>query len=297
MELYMNTNKNYIYHLLAILTVIIWGLTFISTKVLIKNGLSPQEIFLLRFLMAYIGIWFISPHRLLANNWKHELWLLAGGATGGSIYFLAENTALGITTASNVSFIVCTSPLFTTFLSLFFYKKEKVTPVLVGGSVLALIGVLLIVYNGSFVLKISPVGDFLSLVAALSWAFYSLIVKKLSAFYDSIFITRKVFFYGILTVLPAFIFSPWRTRFSSLIETSVLLNLLFLGVLASLICYAIWNLALKHLGTIRATNYIYLVPLVTFIGSSALLNEEVTVVSFIGSVLILGGVYIAEKKA
>ena len=121
----MHTTKNYIYHLIAILTVGIWGLTFISTKVLIEHGLSPQEIFLLRFLMAYLGIWFISPRKLFADNWKDELWLLWGGVTGGSFYFFTENTALEITLATNVAFIVCTAPLLTTILSLLIYKKEK----------------------------------------------------------------------------------------------------------------------------------------------------------------------------
>lgn len=121
----MHTTKNYIYHLIAILTVGIWGLTFISTKVLIEHGLSPQEIFLLRFLMAYLGIWFISPRKLFADNWKDELWLLWGGVTGGSFYFFTENTALEITLATNVAFIVCTAPLLTTILSLLIYKKRK----------------------------------------------------------------------------------------------------------------------------------------------------------------------------
>lgn len=120
----MNEKKNYTYHLIAIFTVGVWGLTFISTKVLITNGLSPKEIFLLRFLIAYIGIWFISPRKLFANNWKDELWLLLGGITGGSVYFLTENMALGITLATNVAFIVCTAPLLTTIFSLMIYKKE-----------------------------------------------------------------------------------------------------------------------------------------------------------------------------
>ena len=202
----MNEKKNYTYHLIAIFTVGVWGLTFISTKVLIANGLSPKEIFLLRFLIAYIGIWFISPRKLFANNWKDELWLLLGGITGGSVYFLTENMALGITLATNVAFIVCTAPLLTTIFSLMIYKKEKATRTLIGGSLMALVGVAMVVYNGSFVLKISPLGDCLTLVAALSWAFYSLIMKKMTGRYNTIFITRKIFFYGILTTLPVFMF-------------------------------------------------------------------------------------------
>ena len=67
--------KHGYYHLIAILVVAIWGLTFISTKVLINHGLTPQEIFFYRFLIAYLGIWVISPKRLFTSNWKDELWL------------------------------------------------------------------------------------------------------------------------------------------------------------------------------------------------------------------------------
>ena len=292
----MNEKKNYTYHLIAIFTVGVWGLTFISTKVLIANGLSPKEIFLLRFLIAYIGIWFISPRKLFANNWKDELWLLLGGITGGSVYFLTENMALGITLATNVAFIVCTAPLLTTIFSLMIYKKEKATRTLIGGSLMALVGVAMVVYNGSFVLKISPLGDCLTLVAALSWAFYSLIMKKMTGRYNTIFITRKIFFYGILTTLPVFMFQPWKADLSLLIQPSVLLNLLFLGVVASLICFAVWNVVLKNLGTVRASNYIYLNPLFTLVGSAILLDEHLTVIALIGAACIMGGVYMAGKK-
>lgn len=292
----MHTTRNYIYHLIAILTVGIWGLTFISTKVLIEHGLSPQEIFLLRFLMAYLGIWFISPRKLFADNWKDELWLLWGGVTGGSFYFFTENTALEITLATNVAFIVCTAPLLTTILSLLIYKKEKATAGLVGGSLLALAGVALVVYNGHFILKISPLGDFLTLLAAFSWAFYSLIMKKMSGRYRTTFITRKIFFYGILTILPAFILHPWQFSLSGLWQPAVWMNLLFLGVLASLVCFVVWNIILKQLGTVRASNYIYLNPLFTLIGSAVLLDEQFTVMSLMGAMLILGGVYWAGKR-
>lgn len=292
----MHTTKNYIYHLIAILTVGIWGLTFISTKVLIEHGLSPQEIFLLRFLMAYLGIWFISPRKLFADNWKDELWLLWGGVTGGSFYFFTENTALEITLATNVAFIVCTAPLLTTILSLLIYKKEKATAGLVGGSLLALVGVALVVYNGHFILKIPPLGDFLTLLVAFSWAFYSLIMKKMSGRYRTTFITRKIFFYGILTILPAFILHPWQFSLSGLWQPAVWMNLLFLGVLASLVCFVVWNIILKQLGTVRASNYIYLNPLFTLIGSAVLLDEQFTVMSLMGAMLILGGVYWAGKR-
>lgn len=288
--------KHGYYHLIAILTVAIWGLTFISTKVLINHGLTPQEIFFYRFLIAYLGIWVISPKRLFTNNWQDELWLVAGGIFGGSLYFFTENTALGITQASNVSFIICTAPLLTTILSLLFYKSEKASKGLIYGSLLALMGVGLIVFNGSFVLKISPIGDLLTLLAALSWAFYSLIIKKMAGRYLTIFITRKIFFYGVLTILPAFLLHPLQPDTAVLLQPAVLFNLLFLAVLASLICYVLWNVVLKQLGTVRASNYIYLNPLVTMIASFLILDEKITLVALGGAACIVCGVYWAEKK-
>ncbi len=286
----------YTYHIIAILVVSIWGLTFISTKMLLSAGLSPQEIFLLRFLIAYVGIWFISPKKLMSNNWRDELWLVGGGITGGSLYFLAENTALKFTQTNNVAFLITTAPLFTAFLSIFLCKNEKATWKLATGSVVALMGVALVVYNGSFILKLSPVGDLLTLLAALSWAFYSLIMRRLLPNYSAIFITRKIFFYGLLTITPYFIFQSFSVDYSILMEPVVLFNLIFLGTVASLVCYLVWNVVLHKLGTVCASNYIYLNPMVALVGSVFLLGENITIVALIGSVLILIGVFIAEKK-
>lgn len=285
------------FHVLAIVIVGIWGLTFISTKLLIGQGMTPEEIFVLRFAMAYAGMWFLSKrHKLWADNGRDELWLVLGGMTGGSFYFLTENTALEYTLATNVSFLVCTTPLLTTLLSLALYRKEKATRGLLGGSLVALAGVALVVCNGHFVLRLSPMGDLLSLLASLSWAVYSLIMRRMADRYDVVFITRKIFFYGLLTILPAFAVRPWQFDVSRLLDMSVLCHLLFLGVLASLGCFAVWNVVLKRLGTVRASNYIYLNPVFTLIGSAIVLGERLTPMAWAGVALILGGVYWAGKR-
>ncbi len=139
----MNVIKSrFVYHLMAIITVAIWGTTFVSTKILIQHGLSPSDIFFYRFTLAYLCMWCISYKKLFANRVKDELLLLLAGLCGGTIYFITENTALGITLASNVSLIVCTSPVLTTLLSYLFRRKEPFTRHLVYGSIMALIGAL-----------------------------------------------------------------------------------------------------------------------------------------------------------
>ena len=293
----MNATKSkLIFHLIAIATVAIWGTTFVSTKILIQHGLTPSEIFFYRFVLAYICMWSISRKKLFANRIKDELLLFLAGLCGVTIYFLTENTALGITLASNVSLIVCTSPILTTFLSYLFKRKEPFTRHLLYGSFMALIGVGLVVFNGSFILKINPLGDFLSLTAALMWAFYCLILKQLDSRYSTVFITRKVFFYGIMTTLPVFLFRPLHWDTSLMLQPVVWGNLLFLGIIASMLCFISWNACVKELGAVQSTNYIYIVPLVTLLTSAIIIDEKITVIALSGCFLILCGVYLAERK-
>lgn len=291
----MITNKKYWYHTIAILTVVVWGTTFVSTKILIGYGLSPVEIFLYRFVLAYVGIWFFCPRTLFANSKKDELFCAAAGLTGGAFYFIFENTALGITLASNVSLIVCTSPIFTALLTFLFYKKEPLRPRLITGSLVAFIGMALVVFNGSFILQINPLGDMLTVLAALSWAFYGIILRQLNGKYSTLFITRKVFFYGIITMLPFSLMDSATFTPSLLMNPVIAANLIFLGLIASLICFVAWNSAVKELGVVQTSNYIYFVPLVTLLTSAIVIDEHITVVALLGSIFILLGVYVAEN--
>jgi drug/metabolite transporter (DMT)-like permease len=282
-------------HLIAIITVGCWGCTFVNTKYLLRSGLEPEEIFLVRFLLAYLCIWWISPKTLFCANWKDELMMLVLGVTGGSMYFLTENSAVGLTYVNNVAFIVCTAPLITTVLAIAFLKHAKASPRLIIGSLIALTGVGAVIFNGHFVLHLSPAGDALALSAAICWSVYSLVMKKASRKYSSIFITRKVFFYGILTILPVFIFRHWSFPLSRFGETEVWANLLFLGVIASFLCFWSWNWVIRKIGALKSSNYIYLNPITTVMASALFLNEPLTTIACIGGVLILIGVFLSNQ--
>ena len=284
------------FHLLAIMTVAIWGITFVSTKVLINNGLSATDILFYRFLIAYICIWFFSPKQLFAKSIKDESYFLLLGITGGSFYFLAENTALSFTLASNVALIICTTPILTALLAYIFYKKESISKQFIFGSIIALLGVSLVVFNGSFILQLNPLGDMLTLIAALMWAFYCLILKKMNSKYNTLLLTRKVFFYGILTLIPFFILYPLEYNPNIIFQPIVIYNLLFLGIIASMICYITWTIAVNRLGIVYSANYIYLIPLVTLVTSYVFIDEKVTLIALIGTILILCGVYFAENR-
>lgn len=290
-------------YLVAFVTVAIWGTTFVWTKLLIQNGISPAQIFTLRFMIAYVLMAAFSlmghqkrPHKWWADTWKDELLMVALGITGGSIYFLTENEALRFTTATNTSLIVCSCPLMTMLIYKIFYRNQPLRKWQIAGSLIACLGMAIVVLNGRFVLNLSPTGDLLAFAACLSWAFYSLLMKPAIQRYSSIFITRKVFFYGVLTILPYYLIVPGFPSWELLTRPDVMFNLLFLSCIASMVCFLTWNWCISRIGPVEATNWVYINPIATIVAAWLVLDEEITPYFIGGSLLILLGMYLAERK-
>lgn len=286
--------KGALYRVMALATITVWGVTFVSTKILISYGLSPVVIFIIRFVIAYLCTLVFSHERLWASDLTDEVLMIAAGVTGGSLYFIAENSALSITFASNVSLIICCAPIFTMILGKVIFK-DSIKPLAWIGSLLAFIGVGIVVLNGSKQFGINPIGDLLTALAALSWAAYCLILKRLNSTYNNLFITRKVFAYGVITAILYYVLFPSENHILNTDIGSIIANLLFLSVGASFLCYLMWNAAVKHLGPESTSNYIYLVPLITIIASACILNEPFTITMAIGTALIIGGVMLSTK--
>ena len=293
----MTRNSNIFYHLVAFLTVAIWGTTFVATKVLMLNGLSPAQIFTLRFSIAYVLMLCFNHRRIFSDSWKDEAKMALLGITGGSLYFYSENEAMNFTTTTNTSLIVCSCPLFATLLVRMVYKdSSRIHIVQLLGSLLAFVGMIIVVLNGRFVLHLSPVGDALAFTACMCWAIYSLLMKSVSNHYGAAFITRKVFFYGVLTILPYYLFIPGFPPIEVFSRPQVFGNLIFLGCLASMICFLTWNWCISKLGTVKATNWVYFNPITTMIFASWVLDEQITPYFLVGAACILAGMYIADKK-
>lgn len=293
----MARNNTWIYHLVAFATVAIWGCTFVSTKVLMLNGLSPAQIFTLRFFIAYVMMLAVYHSRLWADSWRDELKMMLLGISGGSLYFLSENEAMNFTSTTNTSLIVCSCPLFATLLVRLVYRSTtRISMMQLGGSLLAFAGMVIVVLNGRFVLHLSPLGDALAFTACLSWSVYSLLMKWVSAKYGAAFITRKVFFYGVLTILPYYIFYPTLPTAAVLTKPVVVGNLAFLGSLASMICFLTWNWCISKLGAVKATNWVYFNPITTMIFASWVLGEKITPYFLAGATCILLGMFVADRS-
>ena len=292
------SERRVLYHAVAFLVVAIWGSTFVFTKLLLLGGFSPAQIFTLRFIIAYamllvFCLW--RGIRWLCDSWKDELLMLGLGISVGSLYFLAENEAMNHTTTTNTSLIVCLCPLFASLLIGLFYKSQRLNRTQIIGTIIAATGLVVVVMNGHFVLHLSPLGDTLAFIACICWAVYSLLMIPANAKYDTIFVTRKVFFYGLLSMIPYFIFFPGLNVHKLFEQPALLWNLLFLGCVASTFCFLTWNWVMKKLGAIIVTNYVYFNPVTTILFAWLLLSEPITGYFIFGTVLILVGMYLSDK--
>lgn len=283
--------------IMALCVVAVWGETFVSSKILLQAGLMPADIFFYRFSLAYLCMACLSHKRMWASSLRDEVLLMLTGVFGGSLYFLAENMALRYSTASNVAILVGTTPLMTALLLALCYKDERMNSRQILGSVVAFVGLTLVVLNGQLVLHLNPVGDVLALSAALTWGMYSLIMKRITTHYDTAFITRKVFAYGLLTIVPWFLLvQPMQTSVGVLCQTAVWGNLLYLALVASLLCFLVWNWVMPRLGIVRATNILYTQSVFTMLISALVLGERITPMAVIGTGILIVGMLLVTKQ-
>ncbi len=283
-------------HLAAFVTILIWGTTFISTKVLLRV-FSPVEILVIRFLIGYAALWCVKPRRLKITDRKQEWYFVAAGLCGITLYYLLENIALTYTLASNVGVIISIAPFFTALFAWLFLHERRPCGRFFMGFLIAMAGIVLLSFGKEASLQINPAGDLLAIVAAVVWAAYSILTKKISGFgYNTILVTRRTFFYGLVFLAPASFFMDFHSAFQNLTNLNVLPNLLFLGLGASALCFVTWNTAVKRLGSVKTSVYIYMVPVITAVTSALILHEQMTAAAVCGIALTLAGLFLSENR-
>lgn len=281
-------------HFLGLFCAVVWGATFISTKVLLEY-LSPLQILFSRFLLGYIALWCLYPHRSPKYSRKAQLLFALAGFLGTFLYFLMENVALQHTTASNVGVLVSLAPFFTAAVSKLENPKLTLSLQFFVGAVLSFVGVLLIVFGDNMSLVINPLGDTLALGAAFVWALYSIVLNKLSVYKAPILVsTRTIFGYGLIFIVAGVLYADDFPGSEILLKTEVWSNLIFLGFIACAARYSMWTMAVETIGPDRTALYLYLVPVICLVCSYLILGENLTAWSAAGTFLVLFGLILSQ---
>lgn len=275
-------------------TVLVWGTTFVSTKILLQD-LSPIEILFYRFLLGAGALTIAYPHLRHGGTWQEERLLALAGLAGITLYYLFENIALVYSTAANVSVIIVTAPLFTGLLARIILK-ERLKPSFIWGFLLAATGITLIEMD-NLSAEIHPLGDALALGASFIWGVYSVLIRQVSSCGRPITaVTQRVFYYGILFILPIAYLSGESFDPAVFADTKITANLLFLGLGASALCFATWNFGVKRLGALVSGIYLYWIPILSIILAVTVLGETLTLNIILGMGLTIMGVIISQTN-
>lgn len=289
-------SKRILGHVYALFSVVVWGSCYVLTKNLLNVGFTALQITPIRMALAYVALLLMRP-KFQKLPLRDELIFVLIGLFGGSVYFFLQNTALTYTYAANVSIIVCLSPIFTALLAWLFSRgNERLGKFLLIGSAVALVGVVLVVLNGSLNFHLNPIGDLLALLAGISWAVYSILIKKYTETMDGFLVTRRVMLWAFVTAVPLMLIFDGMPNLTPLFtQPKALLSWLFLGILGNAVCFALWNIAFKRLGVVVTNNYLYGSPFVTLIVGWLLLDEPLSWMGILGAVLITAGVILAQR--
>ncbi len=283
-------------YLLLLLTVIVWGWTFVATKLCLPY-MSPAELLGLRLMIGLPVLYAVLKVRRIPLDFTgvSKKRLLAGSAVL-TLHFLIQITGLKYTTATNTGWIIAVTPLVMAVLS-FVFLREKINRYQIGGIVIATIGILLLVSRGKIgeLGWLSSVGDWLVLGSAHTWAIYTVITRDVSRAKDPLVVTFGILFPATVIMFGYMLFTSDWSKFLHL-PVEPMVALLFLAIIGLALAHWCWQIAVAKIGAARAGIFLYLEPLATTVLAVPLLHEAFGTFTALGGALVLFGVWWAQRK-
>ncbi|MEO6254761.1 MAG: DMT family transporter [Ferruginibacter sp.] len=285
---------------LAVLATLLWSVNFIIAKG-ITRSINPISLSFYRWLIASIVIMpfaikqFISQWRAVQTAWQYLFWAsLTGVAFFNTFVYIGAH----YTSAINLALIGTTSSPIMSVAFARIFLKEKIGPLKFAGMILCAIGVLFLLSKGSFqnLLHLHfGTGDLWVLLAAFSFAVYNTLVKKKPATISPVNFLFTSFSLGTMMMLPFFLY---ELNHSAPVEWSghVIFSVLYLGIIASVICFLIWNMAIDKLGAGRTALFGNLIPVFSSIEAAFILQEDFTWIHITSMSIVFAGILLANLR-
>jgi len=282
-------NQKTLAYLYIIVTVILWGLSFLSTKVAL-SAFPPMTIGFARFAIAAVVLFFmkarLAPGERLSP--KDRLWAAGAGLTGVTLYFFAENNGIKLISPSECSIIIGAIPVFS-MLAERIFSGSSLSPIKYAGATLSVVGVWIMV-SGGLSVTAHAAGYLYMFIAAVSWVAYCFLTKPLFARYKMITIVYYQSLAGLVGFIPFALFEMPHWKAGNL---PVWLNVVYLGIFCSALGYYFYAIGLESLGVTVCSVFLNLIPVVTVIASFFIFKERLSARSLIGGAIIILGVYLA----
>jgi len=285
----------------ALWAVIFWGLSFIATKVALRE-VHPFALLTLRFGMGglLLLLFQLQKDRRFLRKFNSKDWLsiIFLAIVGVSAHTLLQAYGLLYTTAIHTGWLIAIMPICIAIAARF-YLGEPITLRKLGGILLGFTGVFLIISKGVLSFSIfgfaSTFGDFLILISALTWTAFTVGGRGFLLRFPPLAAITPIIILGSFITFP-FTLLKWEWNHLFQLSLAAWMSLIFLGIFCSGLAYLFWYSALEKKDSSIVGTYLYLEPLVTLIGAYFLLNEEIQWMTLIGGGMILVGVYLASRK-
>lgn len=294
----MSRSKTILY-LEALFAVVVWGASFIATKVALRD-VSPVTIVWLRFAMGVVilGATVARRGRFALPHWREWGYFALLGFLGITFHQWLQSNGLQTSEAGTTAWIVATTPVFMALLG-WLALKEGLSLARIGGITMAFIGVLLVVSKGDLasvsVGKFGAPGDVLILISSINWAVFSVLSRRGLKSHPASLMMFYVMTSGWLFTSILFFAGTDPGEMANL-TLNGWIGIVFLGVFCSGLAYIAWYDALQSLSAAQTGSFLYIEPLVAAVVAFFVLNEAIVPASLLGGGIILFGVWLVNRN-
>ena len=287
--------KKYIGPICLASAATIWGGMYVVSKVVLAV-ISPLELVWLRYIVALVSLVIMSAvtHQSWRIQRKHLPMIFAIGVIGYVISIWTQFVGTKLSSAQMGAMITSATPAFMVIFA-GLILKEKITFREGLSTFLATTGVLCIV-GTSDLGKAYQLGGLVLGIAALSWALMSVLIKRISSDYSQLVVTTYAIFIAIVIITPFVLSQIDRDQIHTLLQPAIFSGVLYLGVISTAVAFFLWNKGLQMVDAARGGLYFFFQPIAGTVLGWLFLGEQVGILFWIGSILILSGVLLVVKQ-
>jgi drug/metabolite transporter (DMT)-like permease len=283
-------------YLAAVMSMLLWGMSFVWTAVLL-DYYSPVAIIFLRLGISTAFMFLILKlsgrfQKIEKNDYR--LFLLSA-LFNPFFYFLGENYGVKLTTPTISAVLIATIPLLAP-LAAWIVLKERLSAINIIGFIISFTGILIMLLNQNLQFETSPLGSAALMFAVFSAVVYSILLKKLSNRYAPFFIISVQNFLGMIYFLPLFLIFELRPIISIVPTLEVITSLFALAILCSSFAFVFFTIAMREIGVSKANVFTNLIPVFTGIFSYFVIGERLGNQKILGIIIVVAGLFFAQLK-
>jgi drug/metabolite transporter (DMT)-like permease len=287
-------------YIFLFLSVLFWAGNFIVGKIASNYEIPPFSLNFYRWFFAWLILApFTIPEILKKINYvkKNLIYLIILGITSVTIFNSIVYYALNFTQVISGVLMISTIPVMIIFISSLL-KTDKTNIFQILGVILSFVGVIAIITKADIELikqlKFNK-GDLTMVVAMLSWATYSALLKQKKHELTQLSLLEVIITFGLMFLIPIY-FIEMQMGYLIKLDTPFILTLTYVVLFPGIISFICWIKGIALIGPNRSGIFLHVMPILSAIMAMLLFKEKFMFYHFLGAVFILSGIILSNKK-